>query len=142
MRIFEIASRSEFSRAFPVMRQLRTHLDEDTYFAALEEMIAGGYQLFARADDDGDIVALAGIGRGTNFYYGRYIWVYDLITRADLRSGGHGKALLDHIEQIARAEGRDTVALSSALHRTDAHRFYEERAGFERASYAFTKRLR
>lgn len=141
MRIFEVATRDEYRRAFPVLRELRTHLDEDSFFALLDEMVPAGYRLFAREDGSGEIVALAGIGRGTNFYYGRYIWVYDLVTRADVRSGGHGKALLDHVEEIARREGRETVALSSGLHRKDAHRFYEEKAGFQRASYSFTKRL-
>ena len=140
MRIFEVDSRDGFRRAFPVMRQLRPHLDEDSYLALLDDMIQEGYRLLAREDDD-EIVALAGIGRGTNFYYGRYIWVYDLITREDVRSGGHGKALLDHIEKMARAEGRQTVALASALHRKDAHRFYEEKAGFDRVSYSFSKRI-
>ena len=142
MRISEIDSRAGFARAFPVMRELRTHLDEDGYFAFLDVMIPSGYRLLAREDDAGEIVALAGFARAANFYYGRYIWVYDLVTSAKIRSAGHGKALLDHLEATARTEGLDTIALSSGLERSDAHRFYEDKAGFERASYSFTKRLK
>ena len=44
--------------------------------------------------DDGAIKALAGIAHLTNLYYGRHIWVYDLITTAAERSKGYGAALL------------------------------------------------
>ncbi|MDQ4142270.1 MAG: GNAT family N-acetyltransferase [Actinomycetota bacterium] len=142
MRIFEITTRDGFECAFPVMRGLRDHLDEKSYFAYLDEMIDQGYRLYAREDAEGRIVALAGVARRTNFYYGRYIWVYDLVTSEGARSAGHGRALLEHLEDLARHEGLDTIALSSGLQRKDAHRFYEERVGFERTSYAFVKRLR
>ncbi len=33
------------------------------------------------------------------------------------------------------------VALSSALHRTDAHRFYEKHMGYDKVGYSFTKRI-
>lgn len=40
MRIFEVQSRAEFKRAFPVMRELRTHLDEDAYSSFLVENLS------------------------------------------------------------------------------------------------------
>jgi GNAT superfamily N-acetyltransferase len=140
-RTYQVEGREGFARAWPVLHELRAHIDEETYYAYLDEMIPKGYTLLAREDDDGRIVALAGIGRGTNFYYGRYIWVFDLVTSDKVRSSGHGKALLDHVVELARQEGRDTVALSSSFSRKDAHRFYEEKAGFERAAYAFVKKV-
>ncbi len=106
----------------------------------LAEMIPRGYRLFA-LEDNGRIVALAGVGRGVNLYYGRYLWVYDLITDETARSHGYGARLLDHVEEVARDEGCETIALSSAFHRTDAHRFYTDRAGYEKVSYVFKKDL-
>ncbi len=135
-----LTSPEQWMAAFPVMRQLRDHLTEDEYLSRLREMAADGYRLVALYEGE-SIVALAGIGRGLNFYYGRYLWVYDLITAEESRSRGYGKALLEHVEGIARREGCDTVALSSALHRADAHRFYENRMSYERASYTFKKAL-
>lgn len=123
-----------------MLRELRSHLDEDAYLESVRDMMGRGYRLFA-LEDGGDIVALAGIGEGLNFYYGKYIWVYDLVTSERVRSRGYGQTLLAHIEQLAVADGCQTVALSSALFRKDAHRFYEERMGYERASYSFVKKL-
>lgn len=141
MRVRELESRDDLRRAFGVMRELRAHLDEPQYLAYLDEMVEDGYRLFAREDREGGIVALAGIALRTNFYYGRHIWVYDLVTSEGVRSRGHGEALLNHVERLARELDCDVIALSSGLERTEAHRFYEERMGFERASYAFKKNL-
>jgi hypothetical protein len=50
--------------------------------------------------------------------------------------------LLSHLEELARDEGCDTIALSSSFPRPDAHRFYEEKMNFERSGYTFKKSLR
>lgn len=50
MRIFEVGSRAEFKRAFPVMQELRPHLNEASYLTLLDEMIPAGYRLLARQD--------------------------------------------------------------------------------------------
>lgn len=140
MKIRELTTDQEFRAAWEVMRELRGHLDEETYMDRVAEMKPSGYRLVA-AEEDGRVVALAGIGREKNLYYGRYMWVYDLITTEAARSRGHGLALLRHVEDLAREEGCDVLALSSALHRTDAHRFYLDKAGMEKRSYTFVKEL-
>lgn len=140
MKIRELTTDREFRAAWEVMRELRGHLDEETYMDRVAEMKPSGYRLVA-VEEDGRVVALAGIGREKNLYYGRYMWVYDLITTEAARSKGHGLALLRHVEDLAREEGCDVLALSSALHRTDAHRFYLDKAGMEKRSYTFVKEL-
>lgn len=140
MKIRELTTDREFRAAWEVMRELRGHLDEETYMDRVAEMKPSGYRLVA-VEEDGRVVALAGIGREKNLYYGRYMWVYDLITTEAARSKGHGLALLRHVEDLAREEGCDVLALSSALHRTDAHRFYLDKVGMEKRSYTFVKEL-
>lgn len=140
MNIRELSTDEEFRAAWSVMRELRGHLDEETFLARVAEMRSSGYRLLA-VEEEGAIVALAGIGKETNLYYGRYMWVYDLITTETARSKGHGLALLQRVEEIAKEEGCDVLALSSALHRVDAHRFYLEKAGMEKRSYTFIKEL-
>ncbi|MFP9193799.1 GNAT family N-acetyltransferase [Natronosalvus vescus] len=103
-------------------------------------MIDDGYRLFAVSVDD-EIVALAGVGIQVNMYYGRHVWVYELVTDADHRSEGHGLKLLSFVEDWAEENNCELVALSSGLQREDAHRFYEERAGMERASYVYKQPL-
>lgn len=139
--IQELTTDEDLRRAFPVMNELRTHLLEvSEYEQTLAEMRAGGYRMFA-STEDGDIHALAGIAIRTNFYYGKFLYVYDLITSEAERSKGHGKRLLDHLEDLARGEGCQTIALSSGVQRVEAHRFYEEKMGFDRVSYVFKKEL-
>jgi GNAT superfamily N-acetyltransferase len=137
----ELTTDEEFRRAYPVMNELRTHLmSVDEYEVTLGEMRAGGYRLFAAVDGN-SYVALAGIAIRTNFYYGRFLYVYDLVTSEAERSKGHGKLLLDHLEGLARADGCETIALSSGVQRKDAHRFYETKMGYDRPSYVFKKAL-
>lgn len=139
--IVELTSADEFRRAYPVMNELRTHLmTVEEYETQLAKMREDGYRLFAAVEDD-EYVALAGIAIRTNFYYGRFLYVYDLITSESVRSKGHGKALLDHLEALARDRGCQTIALSSGVQRQDAHRFYEDRMGYDRVSYVFKKEL-
>jgi GNAT superfamily N-acetyltransferase len=139
--IEELTTDEDFRRAYPVMQELRTHiLEMHEYEETLRVMREGGYRLFA-STEGGDIRALAGIAIRTNFYYGKFLYVYDLITSQAERSKGHGKQLLDHLEKLATAEGCQTIALSSGVQRTDAHRFYEDKMGYDRVSYVFKKEL-
>lgn len=142
MRIVELTTEAEWREAFPVMRELRTHLDEATFLDLMRTMAPSGYRLFAARDDAGVIRALAGIGEQTNLYYGHHIWVYELVTTAAERSRGYGKALIDAVDALALERGCDTVALASGLQRADAHRFYEQKVGMMRSAYTFQKAIR
>lgn len=135
-----LVSEADWIRAYPVMNELRNGVSQEEYLSLRKEMVAQGYRMIS-LEEKGQIVSLAGIVKLTNFYYGCHLWVYDLVTTSSLRSSGHGLALLDHIETIAREEDCKVIALSSGLAREDAHRFYLEKAGFERVSYVFRKSL-
>lgn len=138
--IRELTTEEAWRQAFPVMRELRPHLDEAAYLDYLREMREQGYTLFGLYCGE-ELVAVAGVIRLTNLYYGRHVWVYDLVTREDRRSRGFGEALLRHIHEWARKHGCGVVALSSGLQRARAHRFYEEKMGYEKTSYVFKKTL-
>ena len=140
LKIKELVTEQEYLQAFPVMNELRTHLDSDTYLSMLFQMQEDGYRLFALFDND-EIVAVAGIAIRTNFYYGKHIFVYDLVTKHSQRSKGYGEKLLAYIHELAKESGCGMVALESGLFRTDAHRFYEEKMGYEKFCYSFKKVL-
>ena len=89
---------------------------------------------------DGVVVGVAGVRPMELLYCGRILQIDDLVVSQTERSGGVGKALLDHIKAEARALGRSEVHLDSALILHDAHRFYA-REGFERLGYHFRCRL-
>ncbi len=140
LRVTELRSDAEFEEAFEVIRELHQDLDERRYSELIPEMRAAGYRMFAVREED-RLVAVAGVQRLTNLYYGRHFYVYDLSVTEDARSRGHGERLLRYVEEVARGEGCGFVALACGRERGDALRFYEDRMGYERPGYSMRKAL-
>ena len=139
--IKELLSKDEILEAFPVMRQLRTHLDEQTYLnLVLEAQEKDNYRMFALMNDQ-KIIAVVGFKPMITLYYGRFVWVCDLVTDMNNRSKGYGEQLLTYVHEWAEKNRYEHVALSSGLQRKDAHRFYEARMGYDKVSYVFKKPL-
>jgi GNAT superfamily N-acetyltransferase len=136
MEIREIETETARREVFPVLQELRTHLDLERFEELYAQMEAEGYRLFA-GYDDGDPVAVAGVKVATNFYLGRHAFVYDLVTAADRRSEGFGEELLSFVHEWATERGCEAVELESGLWREDAHRFYTDRMGYETYCYSF-----
>ena len=141
MEIVELCSAAERTEVLPILRQLYPSLDEGRYLALLAEMIDDGYRQFAVRNEAGEVVAVAGVAVHVNLYYGRHLYVYDLVVKEDARSKGYGGLLMDHVEGIARREGCETAALACGLEREGALHLYESR-GYKKPSYAMRKALR
>jgi GNAT superfamily N-acetyltransferase len=142
LTIKELQSRNEIIKAFPVMRQLRTHLDEGSYLELVSEaQEKEGYKMFALFDGN-DIVTVIGFQPMITLYYGRFIWVCDLVTDVNKRSKRYGEKLLTYIHKWANENKYESVALSSGLKRTDAHRFYENKMDYNKVSYVFKSTLK
>ncbi len=139
--IHELHTEAEFREAFPVLKELRPHLDEAQYFELLGAMRERGYRMFA-AREDGQIVAIVGVEIAVNFHQGRHLWVYNLIALPSVRHKGYGSRLMTFVEQFAQDEGCSNVTLWSGTFRTDAHHFYEDRMHYERLGYVFSKDMR
>ncbi len=136
-----LETEEELREAFPIVKELRGHLDEQTFLALVQEsQVKNQYQLFALYDK-GKIAAVIGFQPMITLYYGRFVWVCDLVTTADERSKGYGNQLLRYVESWAKERKYQAIALSSGLQRTDAHRFYEEKMGYDAVSYVFKKDL-
>ncbi|MBA9026346.1 GNAT family N-acetyltransferase [Peribacillus huizhouensis] len=142
LAIQELQTQNEFLKAFPIMSQLRTHLNENSYLElVLEAQEKEEYKLFALFDGN-DIVAVIGFQPMITLYYGRFIWVCDLVTEANKRSNGYGEKLLSYVHEWAKENNYENVALSSGLQRTDAHRFYEDKMDYNKVSYVFKTALK
>jgi hypothetical protein len=140
-QIVELRTLEEFREAYPVMKELRIQLDEERYLDLLKEMVGRrGYRLFALRHE-GNIVALAGIEAAVDLFFGRYIWLDDLVVSASTPAA-YGEQIVKFVEDFARSEGFDTVVTGSGLWRPDVHSFYEEHLGFERRGYVFKKELK
>ena len=117
MEIVELRSAAEHREALPTLRELYPWLEEGHYAALLAEMVDDGYRQFALRNEAGELVAVAGVAVHVNIYYGRHLYVYDLVVREGERSKGYGDLLMDHVEDLGRREGCESAALAVSLDR-------------------------
>jgi len=140
IKIKELKSEVEWKEAFPVMKQLRTHLDEKNYLQLVQEAKEKNQYKMAALYENEQIAAVTGFMPMVTLYNGSFIWVCDLITNANSRSKGYGAKLLSYVEEWSKKHGYNIVSLSSGLQRVDAHRFYEKKMEYDKVSYVFLKR--
>ncbi len=132
-------SREEVASTYPVMRQLRSHLEEGEYVGRIERMREHGYRLAAVVDEE-RVLCVAGFRIVEFLAHGRFLYVDDLITDGTSRSGGGGKRMLEWLSAEAKSSGCGQLQLDSGVQRYDAHRFYF-REGMRISSYHFAKEL-
>jgi GNAT superfamily N-acetyltransferase len=111
------------SQVFEVMRELRAHLSFEQFREGYERAVPEGYRV-AAVFEGGECRAVAGYRLMHNLVSGRHIYVDDLVTGERWRSHGYGRALNDHLVDVAEREGCGSVQLDSATYRREAHRFY------------------
>lgn len=139
--IKELKNEQEWMEAFPVMKQLRTHLVETTFLQYVQEAVqTEDYNVAALYEKD-KIVAVTGFMPMFTLYNGRFIWVCELVTDSEHRSKGYGAALLNYVQDWSRENGYKIVSLSSGIQRVDAHRFYENKMEYDKVSYQYLKKL-
>ncbi len=139
--IKEMRTKEQWLEAFQVMQELRQHLDEKTYLDLVEEAHQKDmYRLYALYDED-ELVAVTGFKPMITLYYGRFVWVCDLVTSEQHRSKGYGEKLLTFVENWALENGYQTVALSSGVQKKQAHRFYKGKMAYDQVSFVFKKGL-
>ena len=126
------------AKAESVHRQLRPQMPRD-YTAKMQRVFTDGARMSIAARGD-DVVGVAVHRIHENTFAGVQMYVDDLVTDEALRSSGVGKALLDHMQQIARDAGCESFTLDSGTQRQQAHKFYF-REGMVVASFHFTKAL-
>ena len=115
---------TDIRRCFPVMRQLRTHLEEAEFISRVQRQHdAFGYAL-AFLEDHGQIKTVAGFRIAENLGDGSYLYIDDLVTDASARSRGYGDQLFDWLVEYARQQQCHVLLLDSGVQRFEAHRFY------------------
>ncbi|MGZ9712348.1 GNAT family N-acetyltransferase [Glaciimonas sp. GNP009] len=110
--------------AFPIMQELRPHLQDAQLFTAqIERQRTQGYRLLA-AYKHNEILGLAGYRLQENLIYGEFIYIDDLVVTARLQRSGVGGELLEAVRQEAIGSGCAHFVLDTALHMALAQRFY------------------
>ena len=127
----------EIAATWPVMHQLRPHLDAEAYLAQVLRLQAERDFRLARMVVDGEIVAVAGLRFGEWLHGGCYLEIEDFVTGEQCRSRGYGGEFFDWITALAREAGCRHLRLLSGVQREAAHRFYR-RKGMSLDAYYFS----
>lgn len=117
-------SDDDVMRCFPVMAELRPHLERDAFLARIRRMQRENGFLLALLEQGGEVRAVAGYRYLDLLFSGLTLYVDDLVTDPRHRSAGHGCTLLHWLQDQARQKGCATLTLDSGVQRVDAHRFY------------------
>jgi GNAT superfamily N-acetyltransferase len=113
VEVRELRSEDELRAAFDVVRQLRDHLDLDTFLDRHRRQAARGYVLQGAFTPDGTLVGVIGMRPVTTLARGDHLHVDDLVVTRGARGRGYGKHLMVFAEDWARAHKLGTVFLDS-----------------------------
>ncbi len=138
--IHPATSDDDIRRCWPVLRQLRPHLEEADLLPAVRRMEPHGFRLAFAEDAAGVVRAVAGYRVTEMLRTGLMLEVDDLVTDAGARSAGYGKALMDWLIAESQTLGCSVIELDSGVQRHSAHRFYF-REGMHILGYHFSRAL-
>ena len=125
MQIIELAESDEQIRsAFPIMRQLRPHLDADAFVECIRRLRRTQCFHLLNLLDSGTVVCVAGFRLGESLAWGKYLYVDDLVSDESARSRGYGEKLLSWMKDHGARQGCVALHLDSGVQRHAAHRFY------------------
>jgi GNAT superfamily N-acetyltransferase len=121
----ELKTDAEIAAAFPLMAELRPHLEREAFLEVVRRQQRDGYRLFG-GFDGGALVVLAGARDAHTLARGPHLFVDDLVTLRTAQGRGHGTAMLRWLADHAAGRGFARIYLDS---RAAALGFYQ-RVGF------------
>jgi GNAT superfamily N-acetyltransferase len=133
-------SEQEILDCFPVMAELREHLQRDAFVATVKRLAEiADYKLAYLADNG--IKAVAGFRISEWLAAGKYLDIDDLVATGSERSKGYGGELFDWLLKYAEENNCDHIRLVSRVTRLDAHRFYLNKQ-MTLEAYYFSRQLK
>jgi GNAT superfamily N-acetyltransferase len=133
-------SDEDIAKIYPILHQLRDHLTFEDFVERYRETFDGANYRIIGVFQGEELCAIAGFRFLLNMAVGNALYIDDLVVSSEYRSKGYGAELVKYLEGVAVAIGVDAIRLDSAVHRLDAHRFYE-REGFYFYSKHFVREL-
>jgi GNAT superfamily N-acetyltransferase len=121
--IRELITDDDLRLAWPVLRQLRTRLDEGHFLDAVALQRAEGYRV-AALFEDGVARVVAGFRVAHMLAHGRHLYVDDLVTDETHRGSGAGRRLFEWLVTEAIRLHCAQLHLDSGVQRFAAHAFY------------------
>ncbi|MCC5663556.1 GNAT family N-acetyltransferase [Nostoc sp. CHAB 5784] len=108
---------------FPVISQLRPHLEQAKFVEQVRYQIKEGYQL-AFLEVEKQAVAVAGFRISTCLASGKFLYIDDLVVDEFKRSNSYGQQLFQWLIEYAKNHSCEHLSLDSGVQRFAAHRFY------------------
>lgn len=108
---------------FPVMSQLRPHLEEDKFIEQVKYQMKEGYQI-AFLEIEKQTLAVAGFRILTCLASGKFLYIDDLVVDEWKRSQNYGQQLFQWLIEYATDNHCQQLSLDSGVQRFAAHRFY------------------
>jgi GNAT superfamily N-acetyltransferase len=130
---------AELEKCFPVLLQLRPHLEFVSFLDQVRRQQEQGYQL-AFLEEADVLHGVIGFRIGENLAWGKYLYVYDLVVDENVRSRGYGQHLFEWVASFGREANCIELHLDSGVQRYEAHRFYLNQR-MKIASHHFSLRL-
>ena len=122
----ELRTDEEIAAAFPLVVQLRTHLERETFLATVRAQQAAGYRLYG-GFESGRLVTAAGVRNAQTLSRGPHLFVDDLVTLDTEQGKGYATAMLRWLASDAKSRGLTRIFLDS---RESAIGYYKQ-VGFE-----------
>jgi ribosomal protein S18 acetylase RimI-like enzyme len=120
-----IQSAEDLKSVFPLMKQLREHLDETQFVDLVQSAMRDSrYQLLGFFED-GNCQGLMGYRILTDLVHGRHMYIDDLVVDEKTRSKGLGARLLSKAKEIARSENCKRLRLCTGADNNRGKDFYE-----------------
>jgi GNAT superfamily N-acetyltransferase len=111
----------EWAGIFPLIVQLRPHLDQEEFLSRVRRQSHSGYELVG-AFRGGRLVGVLGMRPVHTLVRGPHLHVDDIVVEETERKSGIGRALMAYAEADARSRGMGSVFLDA---RPEAIGFYE-----------------
>ncbi len=119
----KIASPTDADVLAATMKELRPHLNVETFQTELKNQMEEGYELLYIEENEA-VIALIGFRTLNLFFSGKTLYIDDLITSEDHQGKGFAGKLMNWIIDFAKKNGYDHLSLDSGFTRKKAHRLY------------------
>lgn len=115
-------STAEIEQCFPILLQLRPHLQANNFVCQVQSLMKTGYQL--AYIHNSQVVGVAGFHLATSLAWSKHLYLEDLVVDRKRQSQGYGEALFTWLIQYAQQHNCQEFHLDSGVQRFAAHRFY------------------
>ncbi len=123
-RILIAESDREISDCFPVIKELRSHLEITDFVIQVQRQQQQFDYKLAYLQTEEMVVSVAGFRISESLAWGKFLYVDDLVSQAVNRSQGYGTILFNWLVDYACDRNCQHLHLDSGVQRFAAHRFY------------------